>query len=97
VGIMIMLRVGRPWIRCSVADPDFFKLLYMDLSPAIQLPCREGSRLNLRLAPNLKINGATSPLPTCLKGVHSKKLPLTQVLSLGVWWPRPEPDHSCRG
>jgi hypothetical protein len=71
---MIMLRAGRPRIRSSAADPDFFQRLYRSFPPRIQLPGREGGLLNLRPAPNFKMSEATSPLPTCLNGVHKKKI-----------------------
>jgi len=72
---MIMLRAGRPRIRSSAADPDFFQRLYRNFTPRIYLPGREGGRLiNLRPAPDLKMSDATSPLPTCLNGVYGKKI-----------------------
>ena len=73
VGI-IMLRAECPRIRSSAADPDFFQRLYRKFPPSIQLPEHKGGCLiNLRPAPNLEMSEATSPLPTCLNGMHNKK------------------------
>lgn len=71
---MIMLRAGRPRIRSSAAEPDFFQRLYRNFPSRMYLPGREGGRLiNLSPEPDLKMSDSTSPTPSCLNGVHRKK------------------------